>query len=61
MVVWKEQEHELEEIHGANNQGTTNTLCECGLLKFFKVHSMRVQIRLLEYILKMWNPEQQHF
>ena len=61
IVGWKEQEHELDNIRGANEQGTVNALHECRLLKFFKVPSMRAQIRLLEYILKMWNPKKQRF
>ena len=61
MVVWKEQEHELDDICAVNDQGTVTSLSECGLIKFFKFPSMRAQVRFLEYILKMWNPEQQHF
>ena len=61
MVMWKEHEHEIDDIRGENDQGTINALHECGLLKFFKVPSMRAQLRLLEYILRMWNPEQQYF
>ena len=33
----------------------------CGLLKIFNVPSMRSHVRLMEYILRTWNPEQQHF
>ena len=61
MVVRKERQRELDDIRGVNDQGTMNDLHECGLLKFFKVPSMRAQIRLLEYILGTKNPEQQHF
>ena len=59
MVVWKEHEHEMDDIRGENYQGIMNSLHEFGLLKFFKMPSMRMQRRLLEYILTMWNPEQQ--
>ena len=61
MTVWKEREHELDDIRGENNHGTVSALRECGILNFFEVPSMRAQIRLLEYILRMWNPAQQHF
>ena len=29
--------------------------------KVIQVPSIRKQIRLLEYIIRMWNPEKQHF
>ena len=61
IVVWKEQEHELDEIRGASDQVTVNALHEYGILKLFKVPIMRSQVILLEYILGMWNHEQQHF
>ena len=57
----KEREHELDGICGSNNHGIVNALRECELFKIFQVPSMRDQIRLLEYILMMWNHEKQHF
>jgi hypothetical protein len=38
-----------------------NSLQQCGLLKFFKVQGMRAQRRLLEYLVHMWDSEQQVF
>ena len=61
MVVWKEHEHELDEIHGSNDHGTMASIRECGFLKLFKVPSMRAQLRLLEHILRKWNLEEQNF
>ena len=61
MVIWKEREHDLDDIRGGNDVGTVASLCGCGLLKFFNVPSMRSQLRLLEYILRMWNTEHQYF
>ena len=58
IVIWKEREHELDDIRGGNDTGTVAALHGCGLLKFFNVPSMRSHVRLLEYILRMWNPEQ---
>ena len=57
MVIWKEREHELNDIRGGNDAGTVAALRGLGLLKFFNVPSMRSYVRLLEYILRMWNPE----
>ena len=59
LVVWKECERELDDIRGENDPGTMNSLREYGLIKFFKVPSMRTQLRLLEYIVRIWNPKQQ--
>ena len=61
MVMWKEHEHELDEIRGSNDHGTMASIRECGFLKLFKVSSMRAQLGLLEHILNMWNPEEQNF
>jgi hypothetical protein len=36
-------------------------LRECGLLKFFKVQEMRAQLRLLEYLVHMWDVNEQYF
>ena len=57
MAVWKEMEHELDSIHRENDHGMVSALRECGLLNFFQVPSMSTQIRLLEYIIRMWNPK----
>jgi hypothetical protein len=38
-----------------------NSLRQCGLLKFFKVQGMRAQLRLLEYLVHMWDVDQQVF
>ena len=43
------------------NVGCIAALQDCGLLKFFQTPSMVSHERLLEHILQMWNPEQQHF
>ena len=61
MVVWQEREHELNDIRGENDACIVNSLHGYGLLKLFNVPSMRSQLRLLEYILRMWNPKQQYF
>ena len=41
MVVCKVHEHEIDDIRGENDQGTVHALHERGLLKLFKVPSMR--------------------
>ena len=41
--------------------GCIATLRDCGILNFFHTPSMVSHERLLEHILRMWNPEQQYF
>ena len=57
MVVWKEREHDIDDIRGETDAETIASLCGYGLLKLLNVPSMRSQLRLLEYIPRMWNPE----
>ena len=61
MVIWKEREHELNELQEANDLMNVRALKECGLLKYFRVPEMRAYVRLLEYLIHMWDPDQQHF
>jgi hypothetical protein len=44
-----------------NDPGTVNSLLQCRLLKKFKIHGMRAQLRLLEYLVHMWDVDQQVF
>ena len=41
--------------------GYSNALRNCGLLKFFRISSMRQQINLLQYLLDAWDPTSQVF
>ena len=56
MVVWKERQHEDYDVRVGAYAGYIVSLRGCGLLKFFHVPSMRYHVRLLEYIIRMWNP-----
>jgi hypothetical protein len=44
-----------------NDPGTIASLRDCGLLKFFWIPGMRAQVRLLEYLVHMWDVDQQLF
>ena len=57
MVVWKERQHEDDDFRAGADVGSIDSLRGHGLLKFFHVLSMRSHVRLLEYILTMWNPQ----
>lgn len=61
MIEWKEIEHEAEELVALHDHPSLLALWNCGLLKFFKTHSMRRQARLLEYLVERWDPEIQAF
>jgi hypothetical protein len=36
-------------------------LRQCGLLKFLKIQGMRAQLRLLEYLVHMWDVNEHAF
>ena len=59
MGIWKECEHELDDSQVTNNPNTVMDLRECGLLKYFTAPCMRAHVRLLDHLIKIWDPEQQ--
>ena len=61
MVIWKERQHDNDDAFAERNVGCIAALRDCGVLKFFWTPSMVSHEWLLEHILRMWNPEQQHF
>jgi hypothetical protein len=61
MLEWGEREHEEDDAIVGNDLGTVAALWDCGLLKFFRIPGMRAQLRLLEYLVHMWDVDQQLF
>ena len=61
MVIWKERTHDDEDVAIERNVVRIEALWDCGILKFLQTQSMVSHERLLENILRMWNPEQQYF
>ena len=61
MVIWKEREHEVLDYQAVSNPTTVEALLNCGFLKYFRVPGMKAYVRLLEYIIGMWDFDQQHF
>ena len=59
MVVWKERQHEDDDARAGADATSIDALRGYGLLNFFHVSSMKSHVRILEYILRMWNPEKQ--
>ena len=58
LLEWREQEQEDDEFMTLNDLVTINALQQCGLLKKFKIQGMRAQLRLLEYLVHMWDVDQ---
>jgi hypothetical protein len=61
VLEWHEREHEEDDAISRNHLATIAALRNCGLLKFFRISGMRAQVRLLEYLVHMWDPDQQVF
>jgi hypothetical protein len=61
MLEWREREHEEDDSIVGNDLGTVAALRDCGILKFFRIRGMRAQLRLLEYLVHMWDVDQQLF
>ena len=61
VLEWREMEHEEDNSIARNHPPTISALRNCGLLKYFCIPGMRAQIRLLEYLVHMWDPDQHVF
>jgi hypothetical protein len=61
MLEWRETEHEDKYFAVRNDLVIVAALWECGLLKIFKIQGMRVQFKLFEYLVHMWDVDQQVF
>ena len=60
-MIWKERENEVPENKASNGQATIDALWNYGLLKYFRIPGMKAHVRLLEYIIDIWDPDQEHF
>jgi hypothetical protein len=61
MLKWHERGHEEDDYFTENDSGTIMALRQCGLLKCFRIQSMRAQLRLLEYLVHMWDVNKKEF
>jgi hypothetical protein len=61
VLEWREREHEEHNANAENHPPTIAALRDCGLLKYFRIPGMRAQVRLLVYLVRMWDPDQQVF
>jgi hypothetical protein len=58
VLEWREREHEEDNAMAKNHPPTIASFRDCGLLKYFCIPGMRAQVRLLEYLVRMWDPDQ---
>jgi hypothetical protein len=61
VLEWRERENEEDNSIAGNHLPTIAALRNCGLLKYFRIPSMRAQVRLLDYLVHMWDLDQQVF
>ena len=61
MVIRKEIQHDSDDAFAERNAGCIAALRDYGLLKLLQTLSMVSHEQLLEHIIRMWNPKQQHF
>jgi hypothetical protein len=61
VLEWHEREHEEDNTIAENHPPTISALGDCGLLKYFRIPGMRAQVSLLEYLVHMWDLDQQVF
>jgi hypothetical protein len=61
VLEWCEREHEEDNAMAQNHPPTIASLRDCGLLNYFLIPGMRDQVKLLEYLVRMWYPDQQVF
>lgn len=61
VVRWREHEHEEEDMVALHDPVIVTALRNCGLLKFFRISSMRQKINLLQYLLDAWDLTNQVF
>jgi hypothetical protein len=56
VLEWPKREHEEDNAIDRNHTPTIAALRNYGLLRYFRIPSMRAQVRLLEYLVRMWDP-----
>jgi hypothetical protein len=61
VLEWHEREHKEENSIAGNHPPTIAAIRNCGLLKYFRISGMRAQVRLSEYLVRMWDLDQKVF
>lgn len=61
VIEWKEREHGEEDEHAIESEACMNALRNCGLKKFFLTPCLRAQPKLLQYLISIWDEQEQVF
>ena len=61
MIEWREREHGEEDELAMENETCMNALRNCGLNKFFLTPCLRAQPELLQYLISIWDVDEQVF
>ena len=60
-IEWKEREHGEEDEQAIQSEACMNALRNCGLKKFFLTPCLRAQPELLQYLINIWDEQEQVF
>jgi hypothetical protein len=61
MIEWKEREHEFDDIVSLQDPQVRATLCNYGLLKYFKLQNMWKEVLLIEHLIDLWDDGKKTF
>ena len=61
VIEWKEREHNEEDELAMENDRCMEALRHCGLKKFFLTPSLCAQPKLLQYLISIWDEDQEKF
>ena len=61
VIEWKEREHSEEDEMEMGNEQCMDSLWNCGLKKFFLTPCLRAQPKLLQYLISIWDENEQNF
>ena len=61
VIEWKEQEHSEEHELSMENERCMEALRDCGMKKFFLTPCLRAQSELLQYLISIWDEDQENF
>ena len=61
MIEWKEREHGEEDEMAMQNEACMTALRNCGLKKFFPTPCLRAQPELLQYLISIWDENEEVF
>ena len=61
VIEWKEREHTEEDELAMENEGAMAALRKFGLLKFFLTSCLRTQPEFPQYLVSIWDENQENF